>query len=90
MNPGGEGDRRAIHEMASFMADRAAAPPVSTPADPQQGIRLTPLGLPAVGSDPSPNSCYQLAALSSPSRWPIPALDTYKRLQGEPPIRRPR
>jgi len=57
---------------AQFMADRAAVPPVSMPADPRQGIQPTPLGLPAVGSDPGPNSSYQLAALSSPSKWPIP------------------
>jgi hypothetical protein len=51
---------------AQFMADRAAASPVSTP-----GIPRTPLSLRTVGAEPSPNSSYQLAALS-PSRWPIP------------------
>lgn len=57
---------------ARFMADRAAASPVSTPADLQQGIQQTPLSLRALGAEPGSNSSYQLAALSSPSRWPIP------------------
>jgi hypothetical protein len=57
---------------AQFMADRAASPPVSTPTDQQQGVQPTPSSVPAVGAAPRPNSSYQLAALSSPSRSPIP------------------
>jgi hypothetical protein len=55
---------------AQFMADRAASPPVSTPANPLQGVQQTPLSLGVVSTDPGPS--YQLAAVGSPSRWPIP------------------
>ncbi len=58
---------------AQFMADRSAASlPVSTPAVPQLGVQRAQLSAHAVGADPGPNSSYQVAALSSPSTWPIP------------------
>jgi hypothetical protein len=57
---------------AQFIADRAASPPVSAPADPQQSVEQSSLNVRAAGADPVPNSSYRLAALSSPSRWPIP------------------
>lgn len=56
---------------ARFMADRATAPPVSTP-DPQQGIQPRFLGVRAPGADSAPDRGVQLAALSPSSLWPIP------------------
>lgn len=57
---------------ARFMADRATTPPVSMPADPLRGLQQTPVALRAAVAAPGPSSSYQLAAASSPSRWPIP------------------
>jgi len=55
---------------ARFMADRATSPPASTSADPLQGVvQQTPLSLHGAGVGPGPG--YQLAATSSPTRWPI-------------------
>lgn len=52
---------------ARFMADRAAAPP-----DPQQNIPPRFLSARAPSADSAPAPGNQLAALSFPSRWPIP------------------
>ena len=52
---------------ARFLADRAVAPP-----DPQQTIQPRFLSVRAPGADPAPDPGDQLAALSLPSRWPIP------------------
>ena len=69
-----------------FMAARAASP---APAafNPIQAVQPPPSALGAIGTR-GPDANYQLAALSSPSGWPIP-VPGCARSHGQPPVAPP-